>query len=550
MVRQMTRFTKFVDYKGIIFFYLLASVYFISRYTISLDGNWIYILFDDGFLSLDYAKNFAENFKFASGNSIDNSFGFTSWVWVLLLTPLNYFISNHYAVTFFVPILNTLIIFLVSLIIHLIIQLQSVPSKLINQKSNLLIICFFITCPNAFFWSLRGMEIPLAILLIALLFYFFLRFKITNINKYFSFFLFFLFITPFVRPELLLLAGGYVGLLFFNNRKYFFLSLLALILGIIFYIGINDFIFNQILPNSYYLKSTNVSFMEKFYRSIKYLLLIIKHNYIYFLVIAILFHRFVSIKDFFSIFNNFFKLVNPTFNFLILFNIFVLFITWFVNGGDAWELLPVSNRLFTYMSFPISLLMLNFNKRFLLSLIFLNMIYILFFVVANKQDFKIHKHFAFIGHSLSKIISQNNIYDAKVLNYWSGSTTYLMGLNNVDTIDGFGKIDKHIASSKPVVNFKPGHDRWNNIISVKKEKPTFIINMPCPDYDQFYKGNKKAYNCDDYWQAITVSYKYVPFTNPENNITIFLHSDKMNYNFLIREFFSDYTLFNKDEQIL
>jgi hypothetical protein len=503
---------------GLIF--LIYSITFIKSYQLNLNGYITYPLFDDGMISLEYGRNLSINGQFFSGNQTDPTIGFTSYLWVILLfftTKLgSVFGVTAYQLPYLVIALNILILqsalFLTSRLLK--------NSNLENFRIDCFIfICISLSSASILFWTLRGMEVPLAILMVAIFSNLAVMAKEKN-NNLSTTILFAIasFIVFFARPDQSLMVIS-VALLLFLYQKYLqsLTILIFLALGYATYRSLNNYLFGQSASNSYFLKVTETTVISRLEQWSYGLLMQLQHHWAYLVVFGII--TFILLSKIKEKNYHFFLAEKFKKSFLIqLLSIivFVKLITWAYIGGDGWEQIPFLNRFLTsILPVCIILIILIFKEIFIQRKIIF--IFTLFLMLNTSYAIKIigydsynDKKYSYIGYKIGKEFGDK----VTILNYWYGQPSYYSSLFGAKSIDGLGKIDPIVAKSQPKLKFWPGHDRWNHDHSIGILKPDLIIGMPCP------KSHDLKFDCNAVWDEITKFYGYQPHTAPEG-FTVF-----------------------------
>ena len=505
----------------------LYGILFISSYALNFE-QLTYPLFDDGMITLEYAKNFARFHTLTVGGDPGWTAGFTSWAWMLILAGLSIVPVSELTLPLLVPIANVIIL-ICGIYVFSKLSLEISDKKV---SRNYWVLVF--TTPSILFWTLRGMEVPLSILVVALL-----VLSISNIAKdqkislpYLSI-LFFISLTVFfIRPELSSLVLVGLGYLFVKRRYGIVLTAFSLlIIGFYFYTSVNKLIFNQYFSNSYYLKVVGISLEQKLDRAFWSVGTQLKHHWIYlavfFAVIAFKINKNACLQCFNSDLIK--KILRSPAVAMSLLTIITIFLNWIFVGGDAWEELPILNR-FIVCCVPIVYIFLDHyffstrsDNKLLLLVIIINSIYSLSIIGLGAKD---HKIFSYIGYSLGTTFGDN----VKTMHYWYGLPSYYASINNGRSIDGLGKIDPIVSQSQPTVSFKPGHDRWNHQHSIAELQPDLIVNLPCPATYQFSLTTGLPFECNKVWEEITIKYKYTPHTAKNGNLTMLVSPSRPDLN--------------------
>jgi hypothetical protein len=503
---------------GVVF--CIYAMFFIRSYQLELDAQLTYPLFDDGMISMEYGKNFAYTGKFYSGNNAEPTIGFTSYLWVLSIAAISTLRFTAFKLPYMVVFLN---------IIVLIIALY-ITSRLIDEIDNkkrenwrLVFWSVSLSSPALLFWTLRGMEVPLAILMLSIFINLAVKIKEQEQSiRTLSLLALASLAVPFARPDQAPIVFAIAALLV-AYRKYLptLVIIVFLSIGQLSYSLINKILFGQPASNSYFLKVVGTTTNDRLERWFYGLEDQLQHHWVYlfiFLIMAFIIHYIQ--KGYAADPNNGTvgkKFVVSFRQQLMLLVTMVGAAIWMYIGGDAWENIPILNRFLTSLiPFLIIFLHIEFkrikNKRIVdfgvALIIILNGYYAIKMIGFDSYN---DKKFSFLGYSIGKEFGNT----VTVLNYWYGQPTYYADIFGAKSIDGLGKIDPIVAKTIPKLKFWPGHDRWNHTHSIGNANPDLIIGLPCP------KPHDRGFDCNQVWTEVVEHYRYKPYTTPEG-YTIFV----------------------------
>ncbi len=532
--------------------YFLA---FIGSYMVHFK-ELTYPLFDDGMITLEYAKDFARHGTLTVGGDSQWTAGFTSWAWLLILSVLSFIPVSEFHLPLLVPFLNTGILVL-SLWLF-----SRLSTALSGKPVGWAYWALVLTTPSILYWTLRGMEVPLSMLTVSLI-----ANSVVAISRnekpgkadLFTFLSISLMV-PFIRPELS--AVVLVCALYLLLQKRNLASISAVVLlgtGFLIYMILNKAAFNQYFTNSYFLKIVGVSELNKLMRGIWSIQIQLIHNSLYivlfFAIIMImakksnnnisslvvtLKQRIPNLSKSLQLLSDFFK-ASP-YAILILI-VITITLSWIWVGGDSWEELPLLNR-FIVVCVPIfcisaEKILSSSNQQIrttaiaiAIGFIFLNTVYSIKTIGLGSFN---DKKFSYIGYRLGEMFVDR----AVTMHYWYGQPSYYASINQGRSIDGLGKIDPVVSRSHPMLSFKPGHDRWNHEHSIGGLKPDIITNLPCP------APHDLKFNCSTVWDEITIKYGYKPHTSSDHSVTLFVSPRRPDLNDPVEKLEADYVEFTK-----
>jgi len=504
---------------------VVYSALFLNSYLVHF-SEVSYPLFDDGMITLEYAKNFAREGNLTVGGGDAWTAGFTSWAWMLLLSLLSLVPVSDLHLPMLVPFFNFAILVIALWVV------SRISRDLIGRQAPQVYWFLVLTAPSILFWTLRGMEVPLALLAVALL-----CDSTISLSKHgpvtkrpIAVFLIMSACIPFVRPELaapLVACASYLYLRGDKDRKLIAgLAILVLAVGFFAYVQLNLMAFNQQATNSFFLKISGVSLNQKLERGVSSIGMQLKHNWIYVVasISALIWvveanrkhHRSSGLKP--PSIYWFFRENNAASVIAVV--ICTIVASWILVGGDAWEELPVLNR-FIVVCVPLVSLMAaagvaNSSPPTRRPLVLVTFAFVALNVFFSIQNIGLgafnDRKFSYIGYTLGEKFGNT----VKAMHYWYGQPSYFSSVNGGVSIDALGKIDSVVSQSPPMLSFKPGHDRWNHAHSIGILKPDIIVNMPCPS------PHDLKFDCSKVWDEITGKFGYKPHTAPNGEVTLFV----------------------------
>ncbi|MCH7964137.1 MAG: hypothetical protein IH852_09385 [Bacteroidetes bacterium] len=451
-------------------------------------------------ISMRYARNFANGDGLVWNPGSEKIEGYTNPLWVLYMSLFHLMPIPASKMSLLIQISGALFLLINLFFIKKIAGFISNNSKLISLSA-VFLTAFYLPLS---IWSLQGMEISILILLLSISTW--LLFNCIKFNI-FSFGIFILLgIGILIRPDFAII---YMAVLIFliitdekNRKKNFVFGLSIFLCFILLQTIFRILYYDEILPNTYYLKMTGYPFFLRISRGVYvFVKFIWTMNWIIFLIpLSIIFFR----RDKYVVF------LLCIFSVQIFYSIYV--------GGDAWESKNGSNRylsivmpvffiLFSYSSFLLIRNFSNFlvNNYYRIRKLRTNILFVLFIVLLlfSFTNFNSFYRDDFGPNSLSELllfkkptgvgrfkIHINNALtidkitnkEAKIAVVFAGVTPYF---SNRYYIDLLGRNDKKIAREKSFVysgfekfiGFYPGHSKYNFNYSIVQLNPDIILGL-------------------------------------------------------------------------
>ncbi len=305
-------------------FCLYAAV-FIYNTSFVMSGTRYFTLFDDAMVSMRYAKNLAEGQGLLWNPGGEHVEGFTNPLWVMVMALAHLLPVSAPHVSLIIQILAVGI-----LLVNLFVCKKI--ADLISDNSTFVALCattfiaFYLPLNN---WSLQGMEVSLATLLLSSSV--FLALKSLRSDQFSYSLLLLLALLPTIRLDLIVPATVIIGVLLLaqkNHRKTYVLGLFFIFLTILAQTAFRFRYYYYILPNTYYLKMVGYPLLLRISRGAYVALdFILKINWVLFSVPFIV----LAIRR-----NTANALLVSLIAAQIIYSIYV--------GGDAWEWWGGSNR--------------------------------------------------------------------------------------------------------------------------------------------------------------------------------------------------------------
>lgn len=483
----MSRYSKALFFTIVVVF-LLYAISFIIRTSFVIDGERYYCLFDDAMISMRYAKNLAAGYGLVWNPGGERVEGFTNLLWVIIMAGIHLFPIPPSKVSLVVQLISALILLINLLVIKKLAELISDGSPFVVLGS-VFLTAFYLPLIN---WSLQGMEVGLLSLIISTACLSALNY-IKKLNSLIWIYTL-LGIGLLVRLDMVTI---YISVLIFfilfddaNKIKHLLYGLLILAIFIIPQTLFRLWYFNDILPNTYYLKMTGFPVLyrisrglltfTKFINQLDLLLLfilayfvarfLIRQKSFLFLVwiffTQILYHIYVGGDAWESWGSRYIVIVMPVF-FLILTNSlhngFLTYLKLEGNKINSWNIIIISIIIIT-----LYLLNLNTVKGSLINFILLN------------RPLHVDDHVIMVKKSIliKKITTEN----ARIAVVWAGIIPYFADRYSIDLL---GKNDRIIAYQKmriasgwkKFICFYPGHLKWDYRYSIGQLKPDVVVQV-------------------------------------------------------------------------
>ena len=532
---------------------VIFGLLFIFRSSFNYAGVRFFTLFDDAMISMKYAKTFASGSGLVWFPGAPRVEGITNPFWTLIMAGFHIFPLSGSQISLCISLLSLVLLFL-TYQFHANFFIKQAQGK--NVPLALLLIFAASSTYNfsIVFWSLRGMETALLVFLQSFLVIkciSFADYRYLNRNKYYLVWCA-VFIGIATRVDFCIipigLAIGLFMLQYFHIRKrnspIFPLNPLSLnlllatlsTLTIVFFF--QRIYYGSFLPNTYYLKVSQFSFIDKFSRGFVTTSKLVP----FILCLIFLFNLFLKSRISKELSSKLF----------LLFCALIPGILYQISiGGDAWEQSGMLNRYsissVNILSIMLCLILVEIidrheregiaqftaRKYFILST-FLALSFLFHAVIPNPYSF--HKKRAFFlffvasllliilwklinwSHDRFKVVvsvfsvsffliasslipvldwTKNGAFSADgdskvtistielskvitkkavVATVWAGAPSYYLSNAMIDIL---GKSDPAIANSQPshLLDFWPGHSKWNYEYSIHKLSPDVVTSL-------------------------------------------------------------------------
>ncbi|MFH1741170.1 MAG: glycosyltransferase family 39 protein [bacterium] len=441
---------------------VVLSIVFIIKTSVQVGGQRYFLLFDDAFISMRYAENWAHGLGSVWNPGEEKIEGYTNFGWMAIMALIHQIPAPKQIYPLIVQILGVLINSLTVLAVYRLGR-SCFKTPLPSALAGLLLAFSY----PWIFWGVTGMETGILTLLITIGL---VRFEIMLHRKKLDFYAPLYFgIATLVRPEAILVFVALTLFMIAAERDFRQYRLIAFIgLACIFPIVHRTWamlFYGDILPNTFYLK-VNIPFSHRMANGISYSLgsLLRLQVPLFIAVIGVI--------------------VQPSRRFVLLFLPFcTLFLYQILVGGDSWHrdrfLWPVMPGVlvlcFHYILDFVNNLRVSVKGRFYLLItaiaacIFgLNATYSDEFLNSGAvyTEKQYHEN---IAHGLAVKKSLDETGKTAVI--WAGASPYYSERPAVDLL---GKSDRVIAYQEPKKQWLPGHSKFDWQHSIEELRPDII----------------------------------------------------------------------------
>ncbi len=504
---------------------------FIWKNSFMVSGVRFFSLFDDGMISMRYAKNLADGFGLRWNPGEAPVEGYTNFLWTLYMAAIH-LLPIALSKTSLLVMLTGVAILLANLLV-----VKSVAERIVGKDSYVPLIAVFLTAfyYPLIYWTLRGMEVGFFCLLInaAILAAFRLE------DRYSLAEVWWLALAccaaVLTRPDAIVpiaVIGMFLLYVIWQHgfkRGYLIIpfAIAAVAAG---QTAFRVAYYGDPLPNTYYLKVTGVTLLERGARGFEVLYQVaLYHLWPVLLILAV------------GLAMNFKRLISP--KVLLLLGIFAGQASYSVYvGGDAWDWMLFSNRYLTVampalfvalglavtmlcqfrqmalmVTLPalgvvllqqslwyfevgsttwhgpalalvgalsvatgLGMLLLNSNRRVTPSSVSLAAILL---VCLTMNIYGVTTWFSGKGQEIQEdaeasraglLLGQGTAPDTTIAYVKAGAAPYFAGRRAIDLL---GKSDPAIAKGTPATKFYPGHNKWNYDYSIGKLKPDLVAAL-------------------------------------------------------------------------
>ncbi len=473
--------------------YAIYAAAFIAITRIDINGTPYFTLFDDAMISMQYARNLAGGNGLVWNAGDIPVEGISNPLWTIYMAVFHLFPIPINWMGLPIKITGAILLLINLFFIKKITEHLTSPGSVVPLAAVILVAFYY----PLNVWSLHGLEVGLLILITSAAILMVIR---GLEDGKFSFWLYILLgASTLVRIDMLALGLATWGFLVIfdpvNRRKHLiwgFLILAGFMMGqtLLRWLYYGDF-----LPNTYYLKMTGISPLLRIKRGIYvFVKFVWNFNIILFLLpfLLLIFRRDKAV--------------------LYLFLIFAVQVAYSIYvGGDAWEHRGGSNRFFSVVMpafmilFVLTLdeLRIAILDRFHLGnpkfgfkwLEPLSEIALVLFTILSLLNFNalldtLSLQYSFLQKPTIYTIGEEKVLrmalfvrditdeDARILVFAAGGLPYYSQRYSYDML---GKSDRVIAHeemrydpSKPIIDLRPGHSKWDYAHSIKNLEPDVI----------------------------------------------------------------------------
>jgi hypothetical protein len=425
-----------------------------------------FTLFDDAFISMTYARTFATTGELSWYEGTERIEGFTNPLWTLYMTALHKLSLPTDATIFAVSITGLVAILGVG-VTSFYLAKRLTPNRTI---------WFFVAAVTSLtyslvFWSLRGMEVGVFTLTVTLLALSAVRYVESPTTSRLVVVVLLAAAGLLIRTDFVVIAvvvGIWLALC--TSRKMFtgaiFFASIVTTFAATFFIRL--WYYGTVFPNTYTLKLTGVSVLERVNRGVDTNVKL----FAFFLVLSVAgFFLHKTAK----------KPARLLASLLVMISVATVMYSTYV-GGDAWENFPnryVTPGVITGSVVAVSGLagLFQMKKRRMWAASLAAIIVLMTTSFAGYAQWVIsgglHVQRDAYAAELAETIKEITLPDA-VVAYTTAGIAYYGERTPVDIL---GKMDPVIAASAPSQGFYPGHNKWDYRHTVETYSPDVIANM-------------------------------------------------------------------------
>ena len=502
----MDRFAKIGKQIKNNFFFLLLFGLGISHLISALSGSFVFdgkryfTLVDDAMISMRYARNLAlDNAIQLNLGDVQNPQGYSNTLWTFIMSLIHSLgIPEQHtslAIIFIGSLLNITFVFVIYLI----------TKNLTIKKWSPLISAFLCaTFFPIFYWSTRGMEFSLQILLAYLLIGLTLCKKNKATIKYFIKHKVLSILLVFTRIDslIIVLICSVYSILnlksksasYFSKKIYSIGFAITPLLSGFFALSYNKLVHNDFLPTTYYLKVTGVSLFERLMIGFQAFISNGFQPFVFTSLAIFLMGIFYSFK---------YKIDRRL---ILLITIFLAQLIYSIyTGGDYAEPQVLTANRFFSLGFPSAFILLavlgdQFNLKHLLNsyqgsntlaakiykthINIIVMISLLLLTCALNfipwLRVLYERRLPMVKSDIQRarkglLIEKNFNSNCRLASHAAGNVFYFS--DGFYAIDLLGKSDNIIAKGMPATSFRPGHNKWNYDYSIKTLKADIVADQ-------------------------------------------------------------------------
>jgi hypothetical protein len=478
--------------------YALYAAVFIYQTIIVINGQHYFFLFDDAMISMQYARNLAQGHGLVFNAGGEHVEGYSNPLWVVYMALFHLLPISTNAIILAIQVSGAIFLGLNLFLV------RRITAFMLDQSGNLAfflvpLVAVFLT---AFYyplnqWGLLGIEVSVLALLVSVVVWMALN---QLKQQRFSIWLYVLLgVCTLVRIDMLALGlSTWVFLVVVDARNRRKNLLWGFVLLAVFMIGqtiFRYFYYGDLLPNTYYLKMTGAPLILrlergvyaffKFAWNLNPILILLPFIYLLFRRDKATWYLFLVLAA------------------QVAYSIYV--------GGDAWEHRGGANR-FIAIAMPVFMILFVLTLEKIRQIFLehmasdphplnqrwvgpLSQAALVFFALLSLVNFNTLLDFNSLAYAtlmkpsiyvtgqekilrIALFVKENTTPDATVLAVAAGGVPYF---SERTTYDLLGKSDRviarepmHIDLSAGLLNFRPGHNKWDYAHSIGELKPDII----------------------------------------------------------------------------
>lgn len=473
--------------------YCVYAGIYIYQTSFVIGGERYFCLFDDGMVSMRYARNLAQGYGLVWNPGGERVEGYTNLLWVLYLAILHLLPIAQAKISLLVQLSSAILLVVNLIVVGKITALLSRHSDFAVLTA-LLLTAFYLPLNH---WSLQGMEVGLLTLTMSASVW--LALQGLQQQRVFAALYLLLGAATLVRTDMLVPCLALVSFLAFtdrpNRRRHALLGLTTLLVFLLGQTAFRWFYYGEILPNTYGLKMTGYPTPLRVGRGfLMFVDFVIHLNVLFLLPFIVVLQR----RD------RRFTLLLWLFLAQCAYSIYV--------GGDAWEWWGGSNRYLS-IAMPLFFILcacLLDSARELLGqrsprepapipvrlMMAASVLACLINANAGRGDSESLREWLLLSRPLyarenqvmverAQAVRAATRPEATVAVLWAGIPPYFMHRNAIDLL---GKNDKIIAHGPmqlpskntglaPFLFFHPGHLKWNYRYAIGQLQPDVVMQL-------------------------------------------------------------------------
>lgn len=478
MTGPKARLTKeFISFACILGVFAAYALLFIFRTSFVVEGVRYFSLFDDAMISMRYARNLMEGHGLIWNPGGEAVEGYTNFFWVLVMAAVHVLPISTAKISLFIQIIS-LFLLIINLVFVRRLALLVSNGNTMAAIATVVFTAFYFPLNN---WALQGMEVGILATITTAVVFLILKAGEQPIPQSALMLMAIAILTRTETVALFGLIALYHTLFLRSNRKVDWRVWLTLAGVLAVHTMFRYLYYDDLLPNTYYLKLGSVPLSVRLQRGLSSLLQFLMDGGL--AAVALPFILFFTAKQ-----NH--RIVA----FLLLAFVFQCAYSVYV-GGDAWEAYSGANRyiavvmplLFVLAAWSLSSLRgyIRFPGR--QGVIQWASAILVVIAILVSLNWRLWTSFLLQVPPLevpnnaymvktAMLINRTTEPGATVAVVWAGAIPYFTGRPAIDLL---GKNDRHIAhlAMNDAMPFTPGHNKWDYHYSIASLQPDVVAQL-------------------------------------------------------------------------